>query len=136
MANAALITCTDTTANGAVAQPAVNTLDTGTAAVTLPLSLAGKGADRVILEVKNTAAAALKVEILAGDNPPAQRAGLGDLTLVAAAAQNDVNIFGPFDSSRFVQNDATSSGRLDFKFTPASGTIGVTIRAYRLPKSA
>jgi hypothetical protein len=33
-----------------------------------------------------------------------------------------------------MQNDATSKGRLDFKFTPASGTIGVTIRAYRLPK--
>src|SRR5690349_13389492 len=100
MANATAITLTEAVANGAVAQPAVDTLDTGTAAVTLPLALAGKGADRVILEVKNTAAQALKVEILAGDNPPAMRAPLGATTLVAAAAQNDVNIFGPFDSSR------------------------------------
>lgn len=136
MANATAITLTAAVANGAVAQPTADVLDTGTAAVTLPLALAGVGCDRVILEVKNTAANALKVELLAGDNPPAQRAGMGDLTLVAAAAQNDVNIFGPFDSSRFLQNDATSKGRLDLKFTPASGTIGVTIRAYRLPKSA
>lgn len=136
MANATAITLTEAVANGAVAQPTADVLDTGTAAVTLPLALAGKGADRVILEVTNTAAAALKVEVLAGDNPPAQRAGLGDAILVAAAAQNAVNIFGPFDSSRFIQNDATSKGRLDFKFTPASGTIGVSIRAYRLPKSA
>lgn len=136
MANATAITLTACVANSGVAQPTADVLDTGTTAVTLPLALAGTGYDRVILEVKNTAAAALKVEVLAGDNPPAQRAGLGAVTLVAAAAQNEINIFGPFESSRFAQNDATSNGRLDFKFTPASGTIGVTIRAYRLPKSA
>lgn len=136
MANATAVTLTAAVANGAVAQPTADVLDTGTAAVTLPLALAGVGCDRVILEVKNTAAAALKVEILAGDNPPAMRAALGDLTLVAALAQNAVNIFGPFESSRFLQNDATSAGRLDIKFTPSSGTIGVTIRAYRLPKAA
>lgn len=136
MANATAITLTAAVANDKVAQPTADVLDTGTAAVTLPLALGGVGADRVILEVTNTAAQALKVEILAGDNPPAMRAPLGAVTLVAAAAQNEVNIFGPFDGSRFLQNDATSKGRLDFKFTPASGTIGATIRAYRLPKSA
>jgi hypothetical protein len=98
MANATAITLTAASANGAVAQPTADVLDTGTTAVTLPLALAGVGCDRVLLEVKNTAAAALKVEILAGDNPPAQRAGLGDLTLVAAAAQNAVNMFGPFEA--------------------------------------
>jgi hypothetical protein len=134
MANATAITLTDAVANGAVAQPTADVLDTGTAAVTLPLNLSGKGLGRVILEVKNTAANALKVEVLAGDNPPALRASLGDLTLVAAAAQNAVNIFGPFDGSRFLQTDGATKGRIDFKFTPASGTIGVTIRAYRLPR--
>lgn len=136
MANATAITLTAAVANSKVTQPAVDTLDTGTAAVTLPLALGGVGADRVILIVTNTAANALKVEILAGDSPPALRASLGDLTLTAALAQNGVEVLGPFDGSRFTQNDATSSGRLDFKFTPASGTIGVTMRAYRLPKSA
>lgn len=136
MANATAITLTAAVANSKATQPTVDTLDTGTAAVTLPLALAGVGCDRVILEVKNTAAAALLVEILAGDNPPALRAPLGNLTLSAAMAQNVVEIFGPFDASRFLQNDATSNGRLDFKFTPASGTIGAQIRAYRLPKTA
>jgi hypothetical protein len=136
MANAAAITVTACVANSKVTQPAVNTLDTGTAAVTLPLALGGVGADRVIVEVTNTAAAALKVEILAGDNPPAMRAPLGDKELTAALAQNGVEVFGPFEASRFLQNDAGTDGRLDFKFTPASGTIGVTIRAYRLPKTA
>lgn len=136
MANATAITLTACVANSGVAQPTADVLDTGTAAVTLPLALGGKGADRVIVEVKNTAAAALLVELLAGDDPPAVRAGLGAATLVAAAAQNEVNIFGPFESARFEQNDSGTDGRLDFKFTPASGTIGVTVRAYRLPKSA
>jgi hypothetical protein len=135
MANAALITLTACVGNGLVAQPAVNTLDTGTAAVTLPLTVPKGAMDRVIVEVTNTAAAALKVELLAGDNPPAMRAALGDLTLVAAQAQNVVNYFGPFESARFAQNDGTSADRLDFKFTPASGTIGVTVRAYQLPKA-
>jgi hypothetical protein len=104
--------------------------------VTLPLALAGKGTGRTIVIVKNTAANALKVELLAGDNPPALRAGLGDLTLVAAAAQNEINVFSAFESSRFIQTDGATKGRLDFKFTPASGTIGVQITAYRLPKGA
>lgn len=136
MANATAITLTAAVANSKVTQPTADVLDTGTIAVTLPLALAGVGTDRVILEVKNTAAGALKVEILSGDSPPALRSSLGDLILTAALAQNGIEILGPFDASRFMQNDATSNGRLDFKFTPASGTIGVTIRAYRLPKSA
>lgn len=132
MANATAITLTALNGTTAVAQPTANVLDTGTAAVTLPLEAAG-ATDRILVEVKNTAAAALKVELLAGDKPPALRAGLGAATLVAALAQNGVNYFGPFESARFIQNDATSKGRLDFKFTPSAGTIGVEIRAYRLP---
>ena len=136
MANATAITVTDLTANAKVTQPTADVLDTGTAAVTLPLALGGRGGDRVFLEVKNTAAAALKVEALAGDNPPALRAPLGDLTLTAALAQNGVELLGPFDQARFMQNDSGTDGRMDFKFTPASGTIGVQIRAYRVPRAA
>lgn len=135
MANAVAITVTAAVANGSVAQPTADVLDTGTAAVTLPLGLSGIGADRVLMEVTNTAAQALKVEVLAGDNPPAIRSGLGAKTLVAALAQNGVVICGPFEGARFIQTDGATKGRLDFKFTPASGTIGVTIRAYRLPKN-
>lgn len=131
MANASTIAITELVANSSVAAPTADVLDTGTAAVTLPVALLGKGADRLIVEVTNTAAAALKVEALAGINPPAARAGLGAVTLVAALAQNGVVACGPFESGRFAQ----AAGALSLKFTPASGTIGVSIRAYRFPKT-
>lgn len=134
MANATTVTVTDLAGNAGVAAPTADVLDTGTAAVTLPVALSGKGLGRLIVLITNTAAAALKVEILAGDNPPAQRAGLGAVTLVAALAQNGVIAAGPFEGSRFMQTDGATKGRLDLKFTPASGTIGVSIQAYRLPK--
>ena len=136
MANATAITVTDLVANAGTAGPAADALDTGTAAVTLPLPLTGKGADRVVVQITNTAANALKVEALAGDNPPALRASLGDVTLVAALAQNGVIYAGPFESARFHQQDGATKGRIDLKFTPASGTIAVSIRAFRLPKTA
>lgn len=136
MANATAITVNDLVANTGNAGPTADVLDTGTAAVTLPLAAAGKGLGRIIVQITNTAAQALKVEVLAGDNPPALRASLGDLTLVAALAQNGIIYAGPFDGSRFMQTDGATKGRLDFKFTPASGTIGVSIKAFRLPKGA
>lgn len=136
MANAAAITLNDLTANGAVAQPTADVLDTGTAAVTLPLALSGKGLERVLLEIKNTAANALLVELLAGDDPPAGRQSLGSVTIAAALAQNGVVMIGALEGARFAQTDGATKGRIDVKFTPSSGTIGVSIRAYRLPKSA
>lgn len=136
MANATAITLTDLAANAGVAAPTADVLDTGTAAVTLPLALAGKGADRIIVEITNTAAQALLVELLAGDYPPASRASLGNLTVVAALAQNGVIVLGGVEGGRFIQTDGATKGRLDLKFTPASGTIGVSIRAYRLSKTA
>lgn len=128
MANAAAITVTDLAENGNAAQPTAAVLDTGTAAVTLDADIGGR-AQSVILEVTNTAAANLVVSVLAGDNPPAQRAGLGALT-TANIAQNAVRILGPFDGMRFLQDN----GKLSVTFTPASGTIGVSVRCYRLPK--
>lgn len=128
MANATAITVTDLSANSQVAQPTADVLDTGTAAVTLPASVGGK-TDRLMLEVTNTAAANLTVDVLAGDNPPSHRAGVGALTK-SGIVQNAVWLFGPFEAGRFLQDD----GKLNVKFTPASGTIGVTIRLYRLPK--
>lgn len=136
MANATAITVNDLTANAGTAGPTADALDTGTSAVTLPMNLSGKGLERVVVQITNTAANALKVEALAGDSPPALRSALGDVTLVAALAQNGVIYAGPFDSSRFMQTDGATKGRLDLKFTPASGTIAVSIRAFRLPKTA
>lgn len=128
MANATAITVTDLTANAVTTRPTGDTLDTGTAAVTLAAAIGGKGS-RVILEVTNTAAANLVVAVAAGDDPPAQNAGIGALTS-DNIAQNAVVYLGPFETGRFGQNDGTISAT----FTPASGTIGATIRCYRLPK--
>lgn len=135
MANATAITLTALVANAGTAAPTADVLDTGTGAVTLPLAASGSGLDRIVVLVTNTAAQTLKVEVLAGDDPPAGRSGLGAVTLVAALAQNGVIACGPFEGARFVQTDGATKGRLDLKFTPASGTIGVSIQAYRLPKT-
>lgn len=130
MANATAITVTSLTPDTAgVAQPTADVLDTGTAAVTLSADVGGQS-ELIMLEVKNTAGAAndLTVSVLAGDNPPAQRAGLGALDTVIA--QNGTKIIGPLESARFIQDN----GKLDVKFTPAAGTIGAAIRCYKIPR--
>ena len=130
MANATAITVTALTPDTAgVVQPTADVLDTGTSAVTLAAAVGGQS-ELVILEVKNTAGAAnnLTVSVLAGDNPPAQRAGLGALDTVIA--QNATVLIGPLESARFIQDN----GKLDVKFTPAAGTIGAAIRCYKIPR--
>ncbi len=67
---------------------------------------AGYEADKVIFLVKNTTASAKAATVVAGDNPPALRAGLGNLT-GSSLAQNASEFLGPFDASRFLQNDGT-----------------------------
>ena len=128
MANATAITVTDMAANSSTANPTADVLDTGTAAVTLAADIKGES-ERVILQVTNTAAANLTVKALAGDNPPAQRAGLGDFTS-GNIAQNGVLYLGPFESARFIHDD----GKIRFTFTPASGTIACNFRCFKLPK--
>lgn len=128
MANATEITIHDLAANSQLQQPTADVLDTGTAAVTLGAALKGQS-DLVVLEVKNTATANLTVAVLAGDYPPAHRAGLGALTKTGIT-QDQVWYFGPFEAGRFIQDD----GKLNVTFTPASGTIGVEIRCFRVPR--
>jgi hypothetical protein len=129
VANATAITLTDLTKDASTANPTADVLDTGTAAVTLPLDCAGES-DRVMLRVTNLAVANLTVTVTAGDDPPAGRAGLGGFT-TGNIAQNGVLLLGPFESARFIQND----GKLNVTFTPASGTINCTVQAFRLPKA-
>lgn len=128
MANATAITVTALPGNTVVAQPTGNALDTGTAAVTLYTSAVNES-DRLIFECTNTAAAAATFSVVAGDNPPAFRAGLGALTS-SNVAQNGVVILGPLESARFMQNDGT----VGVTTTPSTGTIAATIRCYKLGK--
>ncbi len=92
--------------------------------------LAGGG--MVLFEFTSNHASAVNTTfaILAGDNPPAQRAGLGNLDTVCA--QNVTKLVGPLETARFIQDD----GKINVTVTPASGTIAASIRCYKFPKTA
>lgn len=128
MSNAAAITVHELVALTPTATPTPDALDTGTSAVTIYADLDGD-MDTTILYIKNTDNdTAMTVEILAGDNPPAQRAALGNLSESVAFGVG--KYFGPFESARFAQDD----GSLGVKITPASGTISAQITCMRLPR--
>lgn len=129
MANATAINPVNLAANGSIAAPTAQVLDTGTAAVTLETA-AAEQTDRIVVEVTNTAAANLTVTAVTGEDPPAGRSALGDVTS-ANIAQNGRRIFGPFESAHFRR----ANGKLRLTFTPASGTINATFVAYRLPRT-
>ncbi len=45
------------------------------------------------------------LSVMAGDNPPAFRSGIGNLTVSGwTDAQNEVRIIGPLESARFINN--------------------------------
>lgn len=129
MANATKITLNSLAVDTAKADCAESVLDTGTAAVTLPLTVAGD-THNVLLKFENNAEAKddMTVEILAGTTPPAFLGGLGDLTIVLE--QNDI-AYVVLDSARFMHAD----GKIKIKSTPATGknqTLKIT--AWELPK--
>lgn len=129
MANASAITVTSLVSGTATAQPTAAVLDTGTDPVTLSFSPAGD-THNIVLEFTNNAAAADTgtITVLAGDEPPAMEAGLGDLSFTLA--QNAVKYL-VIDSARFMQSD----GKINVTFTPATGKAQTfTVRAYKLPK--
>ena len=129
MSNASSITVNDLSANSNIVDPTPDTLDTGTSAVTLYAAVGGR-ADDVIFRIKNTDDdTAMTVEILAGDNPPAQRAGLGSIS--QSVAFGATRFFGPFEGSRVLQDD----GSIGVKITPASGTIAAQITCFRVPRT-
>ena len=132
MANATSIAITDLTANGQISAPATQTLDTGTAAVTLETPDLAGTAHRCWLEVWNThATATLTVSVAAGDNPPAFRAGVGAFTGAAIAAVSGHALICLGDSSRFLEG----GGKLKVTFTPSTGTITGAFTLYRLPRA-
>lgn len=129
MANATAITIRSLTPNAVLTQPTADVLDTGTSAVTLPVIPVGDS-HNILLEITNTAIAAdtMTVDILAGDQPPALEASLGDVQFTVA--QSAVRYI-VLDSSRFMQSDGT----ILVKVTPAATkTQTASIRAYKLPK--
>lgn len=126
MANPAAITINDCLANSAINQPTAQAIDTDGV---VPIA-AGGDMYLLILEVINAAAVGLTVTIKAGDNPPSLAAA--DLAISLAATGNAAakQIIGPFESSKFKQDD----GSVNVDFKAASSTPNATVRAYRLPK--
>lgn len=129
MANANKVTLNSLAVDTAKDDCAESVLDTGTKAVTLPLTVTGD-THNVLLKFENNAEAKddMTVEILAGTTPPAFLGGLGDLTIVLE--QNDI-AYVVLDSARFMHAD----GKIKIKSTPATGknqTLKIT--AWELPK--
>lgn len=86
---------------------------------------AGGDTSKLLVHVTNTAAAAKNVTVLAGGDPPAFRAGAGNL-VVSVPATNGARYL-VLESARFAQ--ATGDIYIDLE----TGMTG-TLTCYRLPK--
>lgn len=82
---------------------------------------------KLLIRVTNTNASNRTVTVKAGNNPPALRSGLGDLTITVPATTGDTLIV--VESARFMQADGSIN--VDF----GASMTGI-ISAVRLPKGA
>lgn len=104
MARTAL-TVTSVASNTATADPAGDDLDpTNGHVLTVSSPL-----ESYIIRVTNTTSSTKTLTIKAGDNPPADAAGQGDLDVSFGAGNVTpvVKFIGPLTSARFIQNDGT-----------------------------
>lgn len=88
-------------ANSNLSDPAGTTLD-----ATNDHVINAAQPENTILRVTNTNGTDRIITIVAGPNPPALAAGLGNLD-VTVAATSGVQWIGPFESGRFLQADGT-----------------------------
>ena len=118
--------------NAGFVQPAGTTVDqangmniaaSGLETESIPAS---NGANLLVLQVANTAAAPHNIIIRAGVNPPAMRAALGDLLVSVTNATTF--LVGPFEPGRFAQADGSINVDFDVLFTG-------TINAFLLDKA-
>lgn len=82
-----------------------------------------KATSKLAIRLNNTYAGAKDFTILAGDNPPADAAGQGNLVVNIA---QDATYFVVIEAARFLQNDGT------IQITVAASTTGF-IEAIQLP---
>lgn len=68
-----------------------------------------KALDKTLIRLVNTTASTKVFTVTAGDNPPAQSAGQGDLTvsLTDGSTTPQVAYLSGLESARFLQNDGT-----------------------------
>jgi len=84
--------------------------------------------EELVLRFANTNGSDRVATIKAGDNPPALRAGQGDIAITVPATTG-VMWAGPFESGRFAQAD----GSLEIDL--ATSFAG-TVTAFRIPRTA
>lgn len=115
------------TANTTTADPAGTALD----ATNSHVFTASSPLDEYVIRVVNTTASTKAVTIKAGDNPPADAAGQGDVSvsLTDGSVTPTCKWVGPLASARFIQNDGTVN------IDVASGMTG-TITVFRIPRNA
>lgn len=108
------------TANSSTTYPAGDNLDATNDHVFTPTA----PLHEYLIRVTNTTASTKTIQIKAGDNPPADAAGQGDLTvsLTAGDSTPTTKIVGPLTSARFIQSDGTVNIDVDASMT---GTISV-----------
>lgn len=129
MANPTKLTVTELKANDAVVKPASgDAIDTNGMVPIVAADLKG-AAGRLVIEVVNGATRALTVAIGKGDQPPAVRQSLGDLSVAFAVSES--KLIGPLEGARFLQD----SGNIEVTFTGTSGAAACAVRTYLLPKA-
>ena len=70
------------------------------------LDLGNSPAHKVLIQVWHTTASEKDITIVAGDNPPADAAGQGDLTQACAAGDSTPTFYAvTVESARFIQSD-------------------------------
>ncbi len=117
------ITGTDLTLNAAVADPEGTAIVHANTHVITPTGPSSK----LAIRLTNTTAASKVMTILAGDNPPADAAGQGDLAITFAdGSTTPVVKWVVIESARFIQNNGT------IRITVAASTTGF-ISAIELP---
>jgi hypothetical protein len=109
-------------AYGSTADVAGTAVVAGNTHVITPTKHDGK----VLLRFKNTTASTKVWTLVAGDNPPADQSGVGDLTVSLTDGSTTPQIAWVMaDSSRFMQSNGT------YEVTVAASTTG-TLTAFQL----
>jgi hypothetical protein len=126
MARTALTPVT-VTANTSIADVAGTSYDATNSHVFTPTS----PLHEYIIRATNTTSSTKTVTVKAGDNPPADAAGQGDLvvSLTAGNVTTQVKWIGPLTSSRFLQDDGTVN-------IDVAGSMTGAITIFRIPRNA
>lgn len=83
-----------------------------------------------VLIVTNSTSSTKSITVKAGDNPPADASGVGDLVVSFGAGNVTpvVKTIGPLSSARFIQNDGTVN-------VDVAGSMTGTITLLRIPRT-